>query len=87
MTFIKKHIKKLIWITILLLVISYIFIEYEFKSSFIDTEYIEISGTNSQLIKTPYFTIKTPSHWIYLDKGMGMDSFIGSFWTGKGFLH
>ena len=59
----------------------------DFKGTFIDVEYINIEDSEKKLIKTRFFTVETPRNWYFIDKGMGMDSLIGLFWTGNGFLY
>jgi hypothetical protein len=83
----KKYTKKIvIGIIGCIFLYTLLFRAIDFESTFIKTEYVNIEGTDKKIISTPYFDIETPRDWYFIDKGFGMDSFIGTFWTGTNFL-
>lgn len=73
-------------VLILILLISFFSNEINLKGT-LSTEYIQISDSDSQIIKTDFFEIETPKNWIHIFGGYGIEGEpYGRFMTGKGMI-
>ena len=83
---------KYIFLTGLLIILGYIFILFQYGSidiqGTINTEYHNIENSTDQIIETDFFKLRTPSSWIHIYGGYGVEGHpYGSFQTSKGVIH
>lgn len=87
-----KKLTKYILITGLLILISYVFVLYQYGSidfkGTLNTNYHKIEKTTDKIIETDFFELRTSENWFHIFGGYGNEGDpYGTFQTENGVIH